>query len=224
MWAQRQGVVPATRPPCERFHGVDAQDPAVEAENDLCQQLGRIILAVTSRRLRSCAVHTLYPNKFVGILDEGLATSTLNDMREDEELFNHLKTLDGTFWQKVLLRTPFQHVHTQQMFSIAKASEWKRSETLVHKITQQWSGVTQSNIVENCIREQGQSEISKNFKKMSEHRCWHSLISGKIDVLFLARPQKVPHVYKEIVYTKAQAPHPTSRPCCLLLRARIGTS
>ena len=39
------------------FHGVDAQDPAVEAENDLCQQLGRIILAVTSRRLRSCAVH-----------------------------------------------------------------------------------------------------------------------------------------------------------------------
>ena len=43
------------------FHGVDAEDPAVEEENGLCQKIRRIILAVTSRRLRTCAVHTWYP-------------------------------------------------------------------------------------------------------------------------------------------------------------------
>ena len=76
--------------------------------------------------------------RLVGVLDEGLAAGTLNDMRE-EELFNGERLLE-----KVLLRTPFQHVATKQMSSIARASDWKRSETLVSKITQQWSGVTQS--------------------------------------------------------------------------------
>ena len=77
------------------LHDVDAEDPAVGAANDLCQPVGRIILAVTSRRLRSCVVHTWYLHKFVSILDESLATSILNDIREDEELFHHLKTLGG---------------------------------------------------------------------------------------------------------------------------------
>ena len=72
---------------------MDAEDPAVEAKNDWCQQVGRIILAVTSRRLWSCAVHTWYPYKFVSFLNEGVATSTWNDKREDEELLNHLKPL-----------------------------------------------------------------------------------------------------------------------------------
>ena len=79
------------------LHDVDAEDPAVEAEHGLCQQVGRIILAVTSRRLRRRVVHTWYPYKFVSILDKGLATSTLNDIREDEELFHHLKTLGDFF-------------------------------------------------------------------------------------------------------------------------------
>ena len=79
------------------FHDWDAEDPAVEAEHGLYQQVGRIILAVTSRRLRSCVVHTWYLHKFVSVLDKGLATSTLNDMRGDEELFRRLKTLGGPF-------------------------------------------------------------------------------------------------------------------------------
>ena len=79
------------------LHGVVAESPEAEAANDLCQPVGRVILAVTSRRLRSCVVHTWYLHKFVSILDEGLATGILNDIREDEELFHHLKTLLGPF-------------------------------------------------------------------------------------------------------------------------------
>ena len=93
-------------------------------------------MAVTSRRLRTCAVHTWYPHRFVTILDEGLATGTFNNIGEDEELFNHLKTLGGPFWKKCRSEHPFS-TNTQQMFSIARASDWKPSETLMKKINQQ---------------------------------------------------------------------------------------
>ena len=56
---------------------------------------------------------------------------------------------------------PFSTVHTQQMLSIARESDWLRSETLVTKIIQQWSGVTQSKKKEHCVREQRQSEINR---------------------------------------------------------------
>ena len=56
---------------------------------------------------------------------------------------------------------PFSTVHTQQMLSIARESDWLRSETLVSKIIQQWSGVTQSNIKEHCVREQRQGETNR---------------------------------------------------------------
>ena len=82
-------------------------------------------------------------------------------MRGDEELCNHLKTFGGPLWKKLLLQTPFPHLHTQPMFSKARALDWLRSETLVSKIIQQWSGVTQSNIKEHCVREQRQSEINR---------------------------------------------------------------
>ena len=123
------------------FHGVDAQDPAVEAENDLCQQLGRIILAVTSRRLRSCAVHTWYPlqvRQYPGRRPRHQHSERHARGRGALQSFEDVGRLP--YGKKCCSEHSSQHVHTQQKYSIAKASEWKRSETLVNKITQQWSG------------------------------------------------------------------------------------
>ena len=104
-------------------------------------------------------------------------------------------------------------------------------------ITPQCTGVTQSNILENCVREQRQGEMNKNLKmKMSGYRCWHNLISGKIeqtdvdheapggmkdrniDGLIVARPQKVPQRYTDIASTKTQA----TKTSVLLLRSDSG--
>ena len=52
----------------------------------------------------------------------------------------------------------------------------------MNQITQQRSGVTQSNIMESGVREQRPSEMNNHFeKKMWGDRCWHSLISRKVE-------------------------------------------
>ena len=47
-----------------------------------------------SQAAELCCVDMWYIRKFVSILDEDLATSFLTDMREDEELVNHVETLE----------------------------------------------------------------------------------------------------------------------------------
>ena len=207
---------------------LSVEDPLVDKETDCAQRIGSLVVAILSRRMRSLCWFVGLPGSWPALLDDDSAEATLQSIKRTVEAYAAIEDLPGAFWKKVRMRSPMSLVHTQQLVSICKSNDWKNSEALQALIRQQWSGVTNTKIVEDCVRIGRTSEVSKNFKKaVSSKKCWSDLISSGVDAkthhfssleytgqvvprglkdssmdgLFVLDAKKVPHEYKQVVST-----------------------
>ena len=68
----------------------------------------------------------------------------------------------------------------QQYFAAAEANEWKYCEDLAEMARRYFSGVTETKIIEDSVREERVAEVNVGFcKRVSGERTWDVLIKSK---------------------------------------------
>lgn len=175
-----------------------ADDALVEAENDLADLIGSFAMCILARRLRSCAHWDGYPSAFPRLCADATRKATLQRMQEHKADWAAIQEMRGAFWVKLRERSPMAHVNVQQIFAAAEQAGWTATEEIQDLITKQRSGITQTKLVEDGVREERAEEPNRNFKKtISGARTWTALIKSKV-IAVKHRFQNLPWQAQEI--------------------------
>ena len=152
---------------------LDLDNPFVNDEDSLAGKIGDLSLAMCRFVGRTKAALSHYPYKFTLLGKAETEEAGMEQFKQDYDDYIYLKTLFGPFWKKVLERHYFSTVHGQQMVLLAIQQKWAPGGVLALIVKNQWSGLTQSKIVEDGWREERVEEHKpSSFKKQiqeSEH-------------------------------------------------------
>lgn len=95
--------------------GFSPQHPIVLNENKLCEQVATLTLNLVARRLASHMVHSHgLPCAFAGLLDPEVRPRLLGWLQEVYTAWTVVKQQGGRCWQKVVQRSPFNHIVVQK--------------------------------------------------------------------------------------------------------------
>lgn len=175
--------------------------------------------------------------------DEAHQARALARMKEASDNAVLVEPLRGAFWNRVKKRSTMNNVHTVQMFQLAKQAGFALGPGLADMkdvARKHWSGITQSKLVEDGVRDERVDESSrKSFNKtMSGERCWKKLLDAKTEhlkhrftrlpfetmsvprgekdkpvaELFKVHPKDVPKQFKAVIGTSATAPYNSPAP------------
>ncbi|CAE7209363.1 unnamed protein product [Symbiodinium sp. CCMP2592] len=210
----------------------------VELEDDLCHALGSLAVSVAGRRLRTLSELQGYPYKFPALLGPA-ASQVLQQMRRDWQPWQSIQDLKGAFWERMRKRSFFNQLKVLQIFQLAANAEWKMTETLAQLIRQDWSGITQTKLIEDGVREGRVAEMNPGFnKRVKPERLYENLINGDVACkkhrfstleydtvtlprglasksgkgLFHSAPGKIPKEYKKVCSEKQQADYHSPAP------------
>lgn len=145
----------------------------------------------------------------------------------------------GKFWDRLRVRSPLRQCKVRQVFSLARTSGFTLSDGLAKVISLDFSGISQTKLIEYGVRVARVAETNKGFNKLlSGEKCWEELIDSGVEhethrytrlswqdepvprwvkdkrttPLFEVQPNTVPKKYKDIVSPKRVAPHFTTSP------------
>ena len=85
-------------------------------------------------------------------------------MREFKQAYDDFKVVEtksGIFWRRVQGRSLWSSVHTQQMVALAEKGDWMPNDAMKAQVIEQWSGITQTKLIEDGVREERVEEESR---------------------------------------------------------------
>ena len=149
-----------------------AEDHPVGAiENDKASEIGENVVCLAIRQLRSCtwfdAIPGLFPRFTVG---GEVAESVMREFKQAYDDFKVVETKSGIFWRRVQGRSLWSSVHTQQMVALAEKGDWMPNDALKAQVIEQWSGITQTKLIEDGVREERVEEESRRPFKPEDVR------------------------------------------------------
>ena len=130
-------------------------------------------------------------------------------------------------------------MHTQQMVALAEKGDWMPNDAMKAQVIEQWSGITQTKLIEDGVREKRVEEESRRSfnPKMSGETCWDKLCASDIHAQkhrftrlpfettvvprgekdrsvksLFAVPSQVPVMYRDIVSFSSKAPYRSPAP------------
>ena len=170
MDGQLQTVIQKLRP----------DDPFVEMQDDTAQALGSFCLAVAGRRLRSIAELRDYPHRFAALLGNK-ASAVLLEMKADWGAWADMQAQSGNIWKQMQKRSCFNRKKVQQVFQLAEAANWKMTEEIAEIVRSDFSGITQTKLIEDGVRQGRVAEINKGFcKRVKPETLYNDLIHGDV--------------------------------------------
>ena len=169
----------------DHWLNLDVDHPLVDAENASAEIVGGLVINLAGRRLRTLL--TLYkgwPGKVVGLASktEAVRNRIAQEILLEGQLWEtKIKNKLGAFWKKIQRRSPWNNVHTQQIYGALMASKGVVTPEIQTCAREQFSGITHSEIVEDAFRELKGPELGGNFKRtVSDTTAFLTLIRSKI--------------------------------------------
>eukprot|EP00971_Amphidinium_carterae_P345760 6486886-Amphidinium_carterae.1 len=130
-----------------------------------------------TRRLWAASEFEVMPGCFPALLSTTHAERTLESMRKTVALYESVSSEDSAWWRKVHSRSPLLQMKVIQVTRMLQEQGWHVTEDVREVIRRDWSGVTQTKLIEDGIRTERVAETSKGFhKRVSDERTWLSLM------------------------------------------------
>jgi hypothetical protein len=160
-------------------------------------------------------------------------------MRVADEDWAAIQEFGGAFWNKVRKRSTMGWAKVRQVFLLARASGWTRTDEMVKVIKDDYAGLTQTKLIEDGVRTERVAEVNKGFNSaISGPRSWDELIRDKVEsvkhrftslpyesqalpkgivskrptALFAIQPKSAPANYKAIVSTSSVSGYYSAAP------------
>ena len=111
-----------------------------------------------------------------------MAESVMREFKQAYDDFKVVETKSGIFWRRVQGRSLWCSVHTQQMVALAEKGDRMTNDAMKAQVIEQWSGITQTKLTEDGVREERVEEESRRSfnRKMSGETCWDKLCASDI--------------------------------------------
>ena len=215
-------------------------DPVVEQQDELAQSLGKLVVCLAMRRMRTMSCFSMWPSRFAALLDDTQADIVLDEMRAYAANIEKAKNMPGAFWKKLRERSPLLNNQVvKDIFDMLEQEAWVLTPVIKQRIASIWKGVTETKLIEDGIRDERVGEVSKGFNKITGgQRAWVQLVRAGTDhekhrycqmdwpsvvvprgmkdrpVAGLFRPQKhrIPKEFKEVVSFANKAPYFSTAP------------
>eukprot|EP00971_Amphidinium_carterae_P104666 2072775-Amphidinium_carterae.2 len=184
------------------------------------------------RRLWALSEWETVPGCFPGLLGAESAR-VVQKIKHCVDLYDYMSEQVGPWYAKAQRRSPMVQTKVVQVTRVLRSCDWAVSADLAKLVEEDWSGITQTKLIEDGVRCQRVAEVSKSFNKVvSDERTWTSLMAsderdgtkhrfsplphaGQIIPRALApltaggafarAKAKVPDTWSKVVSTKAQA-------------------
>jgi hypothetical protein len=157
------------------------EHPLPSLEDAVAAHLGGLALACVKNTLRSAQWHlSSYPGKFAALLDDGLASHTLQLMKQDWHLWEDIQDMQGLFWKKYRARSVFRMLVVQKILLIAKQSEFTLTDKLTDAVRSLFSSFGQPNVIEAGVNVSKKFAESNSAKKVANMKRWSSLFESSV--------------------------------------------
>ena len=161
---------------------VDTMDEvAMDAQNELCEVIGKLSTEIICRRLRTISEYMSPPFNFPGLLGPN-PDKILDNIKVSWQLWEEMRTLQGSFWKKVQARARMQWPKVNQIVSLCQhGEEWKVTDEVKSIIAKDFSGISQTKAVEDGVRACKTALVNKaHNSKIADARCWECLIQSDV--------------------------------------------
>ena len=174
--------------------------------------------------------YCVMPGCFPGLLGEK-AAEIAKRIRHSVELYDGISEHTGSWWEKIKQRSPMEMKKVEQVVMLLKKSEYRVTDQLASVVKADWSGVTQTKVIEDGVRTLRMQEQHKGFhKRLSDESTWLALMREEAKMskwryecmdfhgqvvprgisalhpraLFNAASKKVPPAYRQVVSARAK--------------------
>ena len=145
--------------------GIDKEHPLVVSEDEVASRLCTLALNLAKHRLRHAGWHTAGVGFPAGLVHEVEGDNVLDKMQAHKIVWDELckKADDHPWWKRILDRSHMKLMISEQVYGMCEASEWTMTDELKQLISKMYSGITQTKLIEDAMRDERMAEISKNF-------------------------------------------------------------
>ena len=154
---------------------------SIDAQNELCEFIGTLGIEVICRRLRTISEHTAPPYNFAGLIGAD-AASVLENVKEAWDLWEEMRTYEGSFWKKLQARSRMRWQKVKQVVLLCRHEhEWRVSDGARAIVAQDFGGISQTKAVEDGVRVCKTALVNKGHNsKIADARCWETLIHSDV--------------------------------------------
>ena len=166
----------------------------------------------------------------------------MSQMKSDWEAWAHIQSGGAVFWKRMKDRSCFNLKKVQQVFQLAQAAQWRLTDEILDIVKKDFSGITQTKLVEDGVRAGRVAEVNKGFnKRVKPERLYDQLVKGDVACekhrfpqldfasaaipkgveskssrgLFALPPKQTPKEFRKVVSTKTSADYDYHSPAPL---------
>lgn len=143
------------RQPCRR--PADPECPAVQEDNELSSTLADYCFNLVGRRLASLSWHEGYPGVLAALSAPEAGMAVAARMKQDMGDWATIGELPGAFWNKFRGRSSLNFLVVVKFAKMLQESDWEITPEISKQVSQSFSGVTQTKIVEDGFRKEKQA-------------------------------------------------------------------
>eukprot|EP00971_Amphidinium_carterae_P332278 6466360-Amphidinium_carterae.2 len=158
----------------------DMIDPVLGIQDDLACCLADLAVALVGRRLRTMSQHLGLPPLFAGLM--GIHHQDIIDtVRRQWNMWQCVQPCRSAYWSKVKARSFFNHAKVQQIVQLLEESDWQLSDQVLSIVRSDYTGITQTELIEDGFRLGRVSEVNAGFcKNVAVERLYDRLISSDL--------------------------------------------